>query len=153
MRSGSTGRRVGAVVASLGLALVVGFAASALIQVGFTATNNGTGSAPVASTATWTLSSSSVSGLSPGSAAQVISGTATNVANQTQYIGTITPTVTSTSNAGCTAADFIVTPSAVNADIASGTTGIHFGTIAFNDTVANQDACQGVTVYLSFAST
>ena len=152
MVSGAQGRRVAAVLATLALALVAGVAASALLHSGFTATNNGSGASPVASTSSWVLSSTSLSGIAPGIAPMTIRGTATNASNQTQYIGTVSPTVTGTSNSGCTAADFVVTSGVINTDVASGSTGLNFGTIAFNDTASNQDACQGVTVNLSFTS-
>jgi hypothetical protein len=118
----------------------------------FTSTNSGSGSGPVADASPWTLTSVTVSGLAPGVAPQKIHGTATNALSETEYIGTVTPTVTSTTNVGCTAADFTVTPGVINASVASGTTGLTFGTIAFNDLPSNQNACQGVTVSLSFTS-
>ena len=103
-------KRIAAVAASAALTLGVGTAAFAY----FTSTGNGTGSATVNSTSPWVLASTPVTGLAPGLAAQNIVGSATNVAGQTEYIGTVTPTVTSTSNVGCTAADFTLTPGIVN---------------------------------------
>ena len=119
----------------------------------FSSTGSGTGTGTVNSTSPWTLSSTALTGIGPGLAAQNIVGSATNTLGQKQYIGTVTPTVSSTSNGGCTAADFTLTPGVINADTVSGATGLNFGTIAFNDRAGvNQDACQGVTVNLSFTS-
>jgi hypothetical protein len=139
------------------LAVVVSLAVVAATAGGwafgyFTSTNNGTGSGPVGVSSPWHLSSTVVTGVAPGVAAQVIPGTATNPASATEFIGTVTPTVVSTSNVGCTAADFTLTTGVINAAVASGTTSLNFGTIAFNDTSSNQNACQGVTVNLSFVS-
>ena len=143
-----TRKRVAATVVLAVLALGAGGVAFAY----FTSTGSGTGSANVNSTSTWVLSSTTVTGLGPGLAAQNIVGSATNPLGQKEYIGTVTPTVSSTSNAGCTAADFTLTPGVINADTVSGATGLNFGTIAFNDTASNQNACQGVTVNLAFSS-
>jgi hypothetical protein len=139
------------------IAVIVVGAASSLAAGGvafayFTSTGAGTGTATVNSSSTWVLTSTPVSGLGPGLAAQNIVGTATNALGQTEYIGTVTATVASTTNSGCTAADFTITPGVINADTPSGSTGLNFGTIAFNDRNVNQNACEGVTVNLSFSS-
>ena len=68
------------------------------------------------------------------------------------YVGTIFPIVTGTSNPGCTANDFTVTPGTYNAEVNGEADGVTLGTIVFNDTASNQDACKGVTVNLSYDS-
>ena len=148
MSTGARKRTVLSAVAAVCVAGALGGAAYAY----FTATGTGAGTVPVGSTSPWVLTSRPVSGLVPLAAPQRIVGSATNAAGQHQYIGTVTPTVASTSNVGCTAADFTVAPGVINTDEASGATGLNFGTIAFNDTSSNQNACQGVTVNLSFTS-
>jgi hypothetical protein len=133
-------------------AIVVTLGLSGAAFAYFTSTGTGTGTGTVNNTSVWALSSSPVTNIGPGLPAVNIVGTATNPAGQTEYIGTVTPSVTSTSNVGCTSADFTVTSGTINADTASGATGLDFGTIAFHDTGSNQNACEGVTVYLSFSS-
>jgi hypothetical protein len=138
--------------------LVVAAATAAVLAAGgsafafFSSTGSGNGTGSVNSTSPWVLASTPVSGLAPGLAAKPIVGSATNPAGQTEYIGTVTPVVASTSNPGCTAADFTLTPGVINADTANGASGLNFGTIVFNDRPVNQDACQGVTVNLTFTS-
>ena len=139
-----------------GAGIAVGVAVVALGGAAFayfTSTGSGSGSASVNATSSWTLSSTTVTGLGPNLPAQSLVGSATNSLGQKEYIGTVTPTVTSTSNVGCTSADFTLTAGVINADTVSGATGLNFGTIAFNDrSGVNQDACQGVTVNVSFSS-
>ena len=119
----------------------------------FASTGSGTGTGTVNSSSNWTLTSSAITGLGPGLAAQNIVGSATNSLAQKEFIGTVTPTVSSTSNVGCTAADFTLTSGVINADTVSGATGLNFGTVAFNDRAGvNQNACEGVTVNFSFTS-
>ena len=96
----------------------------------------------------------------PGDSAQDIVITVHNPSVQTVYVTSVAVAVTSTSDAGCTAADFTVTgsPVAVNQQIlASGdlaltlANGITPPTIQFfNDPLNNQDACKDVTVNLGF---
>ena len=141
--------RLGAVAATVLTVGVLGGAAYAY----FTSTGSGTGTATVNSSSAWTLSSTSVTGLGPSLPAQSLVGSATNLLGQKEYIGTVTPTVTSTSNVGCTSADFTLTAGVIAADTVSGATGLNFGTIAFNDRAGvNQNACEGVTVNIAFSS-
>lgn len=140
------------VYAVAGAAIAVVAAASAAVAY-FSATNGGSGTIPVNSASPWVLTAHPITGITPVSPAVHIVGTATNADNQHEYLGTVTPTVVSTSNVGCTAADFTVTPGVINTDEPSGATGLNFGTIAFNDTNTDQDACIDVSVTLSFSST
>jgi hypothetical protein len=136
-------------IAAVILAVSVGGVAYAY----FTSTGSGTGNGTVNSSSPWVLTSSAITGLGPGLAAQNIVGSATNTLGQKQYIGTVTPSVSSTSNVGCTSADFTLTNGTINSDTVSGATGLNFGTIAFNDRPGvNQNACEGVTVNLAFSS-
>jgi hypothetical protein len=142
-------KRLAAILGASAVTLGLGGAAFAY----FTSTGTGTGTGTVNSTSVWTLSAATVTNIGPGNGAQNIVGTASNAAGQNEYIGTVTPTVTSTSNnVGCPGTDFVLTPGVINHDEASGATGLNFGTIALPDVNASQDACQGVTVNLSFTS-
>lgn len=139
-------------VTAIAVAVVAVVASASAAFAYFTATNGGTGTIPVDASSPWVLTSRPITGLTPVTPPVHIVGTATNPDNQHEYIGTVTPTVASTSNAGCTAADFTITPGVINADEPSGAAGLNFGTIAFNDTNANQNACEDVSVTLSFTS-
>ena len=141
-------KKMAAIVGATVITLSVSGAAFAY----FTSIGSGTGTGTVNSSSPWVLTSTAVTGLGPNLAAQNIVGSATNALGQKEYIGTVTPTVTSTSNVGCTSSDFTLTNGVINADTASGATGLNFGTIAFNDRNSDQNACQGVTVNLSFSS-
>lgn len=148
MKFSTNKKRLIAGAAAAALTLGLGGAAFAY----FTSTGSGTGTGTVNNTSAWTLTSTPVTNIGPGLPAVSIVGSATNAAGQTEYIGTVTPTVTSTSNVGCTAADFTLTDGVIDADTPSGATGLNFGTIAFHDTAGNQNACEGATVNLSFSS-
>ncbi len=140
-------------IAVIGIVAAGSLALAGVAAAYFTSSGAGTGTGSVNNSSAWVLTSAPVSGLGPGLAAQSIVGSATNALGQNEYIGTVTPTVTSTSNPGCTAADFTLTAGGINADTPSPSTGLNFGTIAFNDlTTTNQNACEGVTVYLGFTS-
>ena len=149
----------------------------------WSSTGSGSGSASTGSSHAWTLTqTTTLSPLAPGVAAQTIKGTVTNTAGYTEYIGTVTPSVSSvaettgemnlwgdpnsaTDGLGipasgsqgtyyCSASDYTVASNAVNTDEVSGATNVVFGTIAFKDIASPtiQDACQGASVSLSFSS-
>jgi hypothetical protein len=123
----------------------------------WTGTGSGEGTATAGETATLEINQTSViTGLGPGVAPQSLNGTFT--ASEPVRVGQVTATVTGTELdgdpvAGCTAADFtIVQPTATNAVVATSGTTWGGGSIAFNSTAANQDACKGVTVLISYTS-
>lgn len=129
----------------------------------WTTTGTGTGSAATGSSQPITVvQTSTVSNLRPGAAAQTLSGTFNNPSGGSQYVRTVTASISSVTLAAgvtgtCTAADYTLTGATmtVNQNVAAGTAqGSWTGaTIAFaNDNARNQDACQGATVNLSYAS-
>lgn len=137
-------------------------AAAAIVAVGagtayayWTTTGSGSGSATNAtSNGTITLNAAFDPGLTPG-ASEAVTYTADNPNSSSLYVGTVTPTVSiDAAHSGCSAADFVVAPLVANKTVPAGATGYALGsnTIAFTDTAANQDACQGATVTLTLAS-
>lgn len=102
-----------------------------------------------------------VAGISPGLAAQTISGNFTNSNTSPTYVATVTATIASVTKAGgaaagtCDATDFVLgTPTmTVAAEVPIGSAqGAWTGaTLAFNDKATNQDACKGATVNLAYA--
>lgn len=142
---------------------VVTTAAVAVSGVGiafayWTTTGSGSGSAsvgaPVAADVITIAQDGSVAGLYPGSAAQSVMVKATNPAQFSQFVGEITATPTYPSD--CGAANWTWTPN--NSDqlgqLAKTTTSSAYsvGTLALNETNANQDLCKGTTVNFSFTS-
>lgn len=92
--------------------------------------------------------------LAPDSPTQELKGDFTNKGDGTVRVNGVHAEVAGTSSKECTAADFIVTdPVAVSANVPVGE---HVGAwsgggIAFNNTESDQNACQGVTVYLKYS--
>jgi hypothetical protein len=122
----------------------------------WTTTGSGTGTATAgAVTAVTVNQTSSVTGLYPGGPAVALSGTFDNPNSGKVFIASVNATVTGTSNPGCTAADFEIGGSApVGTEINPGTgVGSWSGlTLRLVDSTANQDACKGVTVNLSYTA-
>lgn len=138
------------VVGVAAVAIALGTAGGAYAY--WTSAGSGTGSATTGSAEHVTITQTSVvTAMGPGVAAQPLSGTFTTA--HPAYVGQVTAVVDSTSNAGCTAADFtVVQPTATNGEVTSASTWSG-GSIAFNDKAdTNQDACQGVTVNLKYSS-
>ncbi len=152
------GRRLAGVLITVATVLGIGGVAFAY----FTATGSGTGSALTGSAVNETLSSAPITGVNPASGSQTILGSVSNTANANEYIGTVSVSISSVvenptiqalyPTYTCSAADYTVSGHAVNQDVASGTSGLNFGTIAFNSTGVNQDACMNATINLSFTS-
>lgn len=121
----------------------------------WTSGGTGTGTAGTGTTATVTINQTSpaIVDLGPGVAAEPLAGTFTTTGGKPAFVNQVTPVVTSTSNVGCTAADFTVTlPTLTSAEVVTGTawTG---ATIVFKDSATvNQDACKGVTVNIGYTS-
>lgn len=133
--------------ASVAVALIGGGAAFAY----WTSAGTGSGTATTGSASAVTINqTSAVTAMGPGVAAQALSGTFT--VTKPSYVGSVTVSGVTTDKAGCTTADFITTnPTATNAEVSTGSTW-GGGSIAFNNTAANQDACQGATVTIAYAS-
>lgn len=131
----------------------------------WTLSGTGTGTAQTGATsgAITVVQTSTISNLRPGGAAQTLSGNFNNTDTSPVYVATVTASIASVTKAAgapagaCTAADYTLTGATmtVAAQIPVGTAqGAWSGaTIAFNNTGANQDGCQGATVNLSYTTT
>ena len=144
------GKKAVAVGAASAMSLGVGVAAFAY----WTATGSGTGTATTTSGQSVTITqTNTINDLEPGQTqADTIVGTLTVSNSKYAYVNTITPSVSGTSNVGCSASDFTVAPSTYAAEVQGSASGVTLGTIVFNDTNADQDVCKSATVDLSFAS-
>lgn len=92
-----------------------------------------------------------INNLQPGmTAPESIIGTLRVSNKGTAYVGTIIPTVTGTSNPGCTAENFTTEPSNYDNTVKRVATNVVIGNIIFRYLNQNQDACKSATVYLSF---
>lgn len=138
------------------VAVTVVVAASSVAAFAYwTSGGTGTGTAGTGTTAVVTINQTSpaIVDLGPGVAAEPLAGTFTTTGAKPAFVNQVTPVVTSTSNVGCTSADFTVTlPNVTNAEVVTGTawTG---ATIVFKDSATvNQDACKGVTVNIGYTS-
>jgi len=96
----------------------------------------------------------------PGDTAQPLAGDFDNTSDGTVHVVSVTVSIASVHQAGvvavgCSAADYTLTGATMAAvqDVAVGTAvGAWSGaTIQFNNTTANQDACQGATINLAYA--
>lgn len=179
-------KKVVAIGLAAGVTLGIGGAAFAY----FTAGGTGTGSATTGSSSAMTLVQDTTinsAQLVPGYGPQTIMGHQYNSAGTTEYVGAVTPTITSVTetpgaviawgvapygagglgvagtvgNYTCSTSDYtlastaaagdeVVGPNAVQAT--SSSNDFSLGTIGFNDTGVNQDACEGATVALGFSS-
>jgi hypothetical protein len=107
------------------------------------------------------VQTSTVSAMSPGDAAQTLSGNFTNTNSGPVYVTSVTASIASVTKAGgapagtCDATDYTLANAVmtVNSEIPAGTAqGAWSGaTIKFNNKVTNQDACKGATVNLAYA--
>jgi hypothetical protein len=128
----------------------------------WTTSGAGSGTAATGTNAAITVVQTSVvSGLEPGGAAQPLSGNFTNGNTSPVYVTDVVASIASVTKGGavavgCDASDYtIVNPvMAVGHEVASGTGDSWSGaTIVFNNkSDANQDACKGATVNLSYVS-
>jgi hypothetical protein len=152
-------RRIAATIAIT--AILVGGGGAAAIAY-WSAGGAGTGSATTGtSTSITAVQTSTVSGITPGSAAQTLTGNFTNANSAATYVTSVTASISSVVKAGgapagsCTVADYTLSGAvmAVGATIPVGTAqGSWTGaTLAFNNTAANQDGCKGATVNLAYA--
>ena len=160
--------------------LVAGAVAVVLTGVGVAFTNwtttttgagTGTGTGGTgtigASTAFTVAQNSTQAGLVPGGTGQGLDFTLNNPGPSVISITNVTITVTSTSNAGCTAADFAVVqpskPSVASPVLIAGTTSESFtsgaggeqaatgATLQMINSEVNQDLCKNVTINLAYA--
>lgn len=141
--------------------LVISAAVAAVLVSGgvafayWTTTGTGTAAATVGTSGTVSVAQDlpAPSGLFPGGPAGTINYTVTNATAGDLMVSNVAVTVSSTSaGAGCTAADFTVTPQWTAFQVLAGGTKAGTATIAMNNTGSNQDACKGATVNLAFAA-
>ena len=142
--------------------LLVASLATALLVVGgvafayWTTTGSGTGTAAAGDSSPVTVTqTNTVTGLYPNGPAQAIDLNVANSNASAQRLATVAVTVSSTSNAGCTAADFTVTNATINAEVPSGSTNAYLGsatgaTIKMINASTSQDLCKNVTINLAF---
>ena len=140
-------------VASLTTALLVG---GGVAFAYWTTTGSGNGSAAAGdSSAVVVTQTNTVTGLYPGGPAQDINLNIANSNSAAQRLETVAVSVSSTSDAGCTAADFTVTDATIAAEVPSGSTNAYLGsatgaTIKMKNASTSQDACKNVTINLAF---
>jgi hypothetical protein len=120
----------------------------------WSAAGTGSGSGTTGTTlAVNAVQSGTITNLAPGSAAQAINGTFTNLNSAPTYVNTLTVAITSvTGGAGaCSATDYTLANPVVtvNATVDTGTAWSG-PTIAFNNKATNQDGCKGATVNFGF---
>jgi hypothetical protein len=143
------------VALTAGLALIGGVAFAYWTQGG-----TGTGSASTGTTVPITVNqSTTVSGLGPGVAPTVLSGTFTNTNSSTVRVTGLTAAVTSvTPSAGCSPSDYVIAGTATignGGDVVNGTnvgswTGL---TVAFNNNPAvNQNGCKNAAITITYTA-
>jgi hypothetical protein len=143
--------------------IVIAVIAAAAAYAYWTSSGTGTGSA---STATPTgvvnaVQTSTIANMYPGDTAQTLSGTFNNTNTGAAHVATVTVSIASVTKAvgapagTCDATDYTLANPVmtVDADVPAGNAqGTWTGaTIKFNNKAANQDACKGATVNLSYA--
>jgi hypothetical protein len=144
-------------IAAVAAALVLGGGGAAFAY--WTAQGAGTGTATTGASVDFTIASEAPVGdpLYPGGPSQSVSFTVTNASAGPQTLSSVTVSVANADGSawiavpGCAAADYSLgTPSVVYGALAAGGTVSGTVTITMNNTVTNQDACQGVPVPLYF---
>jgi hypothetical protein len=121
----------------------------------WTTTGGGTGTGTVGSDTTRTVTGTIAAGLTPGGS-EAVTLTANKDANTTYRIGAITGIVTATSNNGgtCSSSDFHFTgPGADETVVAgTGTQALTSGSVAMDNTSANQDGCKGASLSVALSA-
>jgi hypothetical protein len=148
------------------LAAIAALAIAGTAFAYFTNSGSGTGTGSVSSVGTTDLSYSqnTLSAMYPGDSAQTLTVTVkNNNTSVSEYVNGVSAYIT-TNKTGCTGADFKIdgsTSSSTNPvalgwtaqELKAGASASTSGdTVQFNDTNANQNACQGATVTLNYAS-
>jgi len=153
-------RRVVPVAMAL-VALLV-FSGAALAYWTVVGSGTGTAQAAAGTSSVTVVQTTVLTGMYPGDAAQTISGNFNNPNSGPVYVTTVTASIASVTKAGgapagtCDATDFTLAgaTATVNAEVPAGNgKGAWTGpTLHFNDKAgANQDACKGATVNLSYS--
>jgi hypothetical protein len=129
------------------LALVGAIGADAFWAAG----GSGSGTAPTGTTTdNLTIASPPITGITPGSSTAV-TVTATNPNGYSVHVDTVS-TVITTSDAGCLPADFTFPAKVMDATIAPLGNASFTQDLVFADTAANQYACKGATITLTYSS-
>jgi hypothetical protein len=135
------------VVLAAAIAAVLAVAAYAY----FSSTGSGTGSATVGSSSPIQLSSTQVGPLYPGGADASVSVSVNNPGSGNEYVGTISGTVAD--NGSCLGSWFQVEPITFNTTVTHGAGATAGPTkVRMIDSGTNQDACQGKTMTVNWAS-
>jgi hypothetical protein len=155
-----TKRKIAATIAIT--AILVGGGGAAAIAY-WSAGGAGTGAATTGtSTGVTAVQTSTITNITPGSAAQTLSGNFNNTNAGSVFVTSVTASIASVFQGGvvavgCSSADYslvgaVMTQVTANQNVAAGTgVGAWSGaTIAFKNTAANQDACKGATVNLAY---
>jgi hypothetical protein len=117
----------------------------------WTTGGSGSGAATAGTTTNnLTISSASVTGITPGSSTPV-TVTVTNPNGYSVYVDTVS-TVITTSAPGCLATDFTFPAKVMNTTVAALGTVAFTQNLLFADTAANQDLCKGATTTLTYSS-
>ena len=137
---------IGAVLAAL---VLVGAAVAA---DAFWATSSGSRTATVGTTSdNLTIASAPVTRVTPGSSAPVIV-TVTNPNTYSVHVDTVSTLIT-TSDPGCLPADFTFPAKVLDSTLPPLGKASFTENLAFADTAANQQACKGATITLTYSST
>jgi predicted ribosomally synthesized peptide with SipW-like signal peptide len=145
-----TRKKYGVIAAATAILLLVGGIAYAY----WTSTGTGTGSATTGDATEWDVQVDDTTQgiLTPNGPKETINFTVHNVSDGVQAFSAAAPSVTGTSNAGCTAGDFAVDNVQITyGSVAAGGTVSGTFDLQMVDTNANQDACKNVTVDLEVA--
>lgn len=137
--------------AAAGAAAVIVLGGAGVAFAYWTSTGFGTGTASTDTAKNWTVAidSTDLKDLSPAGPTETVTFHVTNPGSGVQHLNNTSASVVSTSDAGCTAADFAVGTTAITyGDVAAGTTVNGTFTLQMKDTGVNQNACQNVTVNL-----
>lgn len=154
----------------LAAAAIIGLAGGGVAYSYWTNSGTGPGTATTGTNVPITLvqTSTAITNMAPGVAAQALSGTFNNTNAGPVFIKTVVATVTGTEkpvgtpNPGCTATDYTIAGTSVvqgavagvGAQVPVGSAGTWSGlTIAFNSTANNQDACKGAVVTIAYTTT
>jgi len=147
-----------ALIATTTAAVLVG---SGVAFAYWTTTGSGNGTAATGTSSVVAITqTNTVTGLYPGGPAQTLQLNINNSNVSGQYVGIVTVAVVNTTigavvQAGCTAADFVVTNGTINAVVPAGTVNPYNAsgaTVKMIDTGVPQNACKGVTVNLSYTA-
>lgn len=106
----------------------------------WSATGTGTGTAQTTSgdTSVVITQTSVINDLEPGKTTpdNIVGTLSPPPSGGSIFIGTVTPSVTGTSNPACGPENFVTQPSVVNTEVSSTVTGVSLGTVVFNDSMS-----------------